>query len=115
MSDQPPAEAPASQPNAKGVLCIKCDHLNAPGSRECDYCQAALWVACRHCGAETQRALTKCTHCGHRIHRHWRRPLWWKRLFYGGRKLTLSQVMVILIIVLVTYLIIFELPKYWNR
>ncbi|HOX04607.1 MAG TPA: hypothetical protein P5555_20590, partial [Candidatus Paceibacterota bacterium] len=112
VNDPEPLQESTVPPYRKGVLCAQCDHLNPPGSRDCEYCHVHLWVACPHCAQETQPVFSKCIHCNSRIERHWRRPLWWKRMFYGGRKLTISQILVIGIIALIAYLIIFELPKH---
>ncbi len=49
-----------------GVLCAKCDHLNPPGSTECDHCHARLFRVCSKCGQSYQDALSRCPHCGTR-------------------------------------------------
>jgi hypothetical protein len=56
--------------SAKGVLCAKCEHLNPPGSTSCEFCRAELFRICPKCGQRFQDALSRCSHCGERMHRH---------------------------------------------
>ncbi len=107
----PHKEAPTIQSH-KGVLCERCDHLNPPGSEACEWCHIALWVTCRFCGERNPMALPRCDSCGGRIDRHWQRPGGWRRVFDGGRKLIISQIIVIGVIAAILYVIFFGLPSF---
>ncbi|HOX04325.1 MAG TPA: zinc ribbon domain-containing protein [Candidatus Paceibacterota bacterium] len=106
----PHKEAPTIQSH-KGVLCEKCDHLNPPGSEACEWCHRALWVTCGSCGEKTPIALPRCDSCGRRIDRHGQQPRGWRRIFCGGCKLTISQIVLIGVIAVILYVIIFALPN----
>lgn len=54
----------AKRKDPPGVLCAKCDHLNPPGSTECDSCHAELFRVCKVCHKTYQAAYSKCVFCG---------------------------------------------------
>ena len=59
-----------SRPNdARGVLCVKCDHLNPASLEECEVCKAHLWVNCLECGAKNRRINIRCDECKRRMHK----------------------------------------------
>lgn len=53
----------------KGVLCAKCEHLNPPGTNECRFCGAHLYVTCHACGVRNPRVNARCSECHHSMHR----------------------------------------------
>jgi len=59
-----------ARPNdARGVLCVKCEHLNPISREECEVCRAHLWVNCRECGAKNRRINIHCDECKRRMHK----------------------------------------------
>lgn len=61
---------PVSQ---KGVLCIKCEHLNPPGIETCEECGAHLYVNCQECQTKNSRVSARCSHCKRRLHKRKKR------------------------------------------
>ena len=57
------------QVGTRGVLCVKCEHLNAATLEECEYCRAHLWVNCHECGAKNRRVNIRCDECNRRLHK----------------------------------------------
>jgi len=56
-------------PETRGALCVKCEHLN-PGTIEaCEVCGAHLYVKCLQCGAKNRRVNTRCETCQRRLHK----------------------------------------------
>ncbi len=94
---------------ATGVLCADCEHLNAPGSTECGYCGAALFLKCPKCGQQTQTALPRCTHCQTSLRHRRRHSRLWRRVFSGGQKLTFSQILLIALVLAFIYLFLTRL------
>jgi hypothetical protein len=64
-SEQVPAEAERKD---RGVLCAKCEHLNAWGRNECKRCGAHLYITCTDCGQRNERVRTRCANCTRRLH-----------------------------------------------
>ncbi len=71
MSDPVPSSIrPADGPvHGKGVLCVKCEHLNPPGLDKCETCDAHLFVVCSRCGHRNGRVLSRCAGCRGKLHR----------------------------------------------
>ncbi len=61
--------APSRPSNARGVLCVKCEHLNSIALEECEVCKAHLWVKCLECGAKNRRVNVRCDECNRRMHK----------------------------------------------
>jgi hypothetical protein len=55
--------------DARGVLCVKCEHLNPIHREECEFCKAHLWVNCHQCGAKNRRVNIRCDECNRRLHK----------------------------------------------
>jgi len=55
--------------DARGVLCVKCEHLNSIALEECEVCKAHLWVKCLECGAKNRRVNVRCDECKRRMHK----------------------------------------------
>ena len=99
-----PAQVSVRSDGGKGVLCAKCDHLNPPGSTMCEYCHAALFGTCRHCGKTVQRTSDRCEFCGHHTrHKSPRHSQFWRQLFTGGNRITLWQVALLIVVVYGAY------------
>lgn len=58
-----------SPTGVRGVLCVKCEHLNSATLEECEYCRAHLWVNCHECGAKNRRVNIRCDECNRRLHK----------------------------------------------
>jgi hypothetical protein len=63
------AEPPAQPGMRRGVLCIKCEKLNEPGTERCVRCETHLYVTCTHCETKNARVNSRCTRCKHRLHK----------------------------------------------
>ncbi len=58
-----------SNPETKGALSVKCEHLN-PGTLDaCEVCGSHLYVKCHECGAKNRRVNTRCDECQRRLHK----------------------------------------------
>ncbi len=91
-------------PKPKGVLCGKCEHLNPPGSRVCEHCEAKLFFDCRFCGKEIQVVAPRCPHCSRRLTgRHTQKPSTLQSIFKGGAKLTFGQFILMLLVSVAFY------------
>lgn len=70
-----PDPVPTSPPHAgipahsKGVLCVKCEHLNPVSLDKCETCDAHLFVVCSRCGHRNSRVLSRCAGCRGKLHR----------------------------------------------
>jgi hypothetical protein len=53
----------------RGVLCVKCEHLNPITLDECETCRAHLWVNCHECGVKNRRVNVRCDECHRRLHK----------------------------------------------
>jgi len=103
MNNQPTHD-PARVDAIKGVLCAKCDHLNAPGSTTCEYCRSALFEPCRHCGKTVRRTAHRCEFCGHHTRPKSRRhSRLWRLIFTGWRGISLWQVALLVVAVYTAY------------
>lgn len=58
-----------SRKTVRGVLCVKCEHLNAVNLEECEFCGSHLWVKCHECGAKNRRVNVRCDECNRRLHK----------------------------------------------
>jgi hypothetical protein len=88
-----------------GVLCAKCEHVNAHGRNVCESCGAHLHVVCHSCGHRNERARTLCSECGHKLHRSWGRRA--NRLVFGKDKRVIQVILLILAILIGAALIVF--------
>lgn len=50
-------------PRGRGQLCVKCEHLNPLGLRDCESCEAALFDECPQCGSEKPAVRVGCNAC----------------------------------------------------
>lgn len=101
--------------SGKAVLCAKCEHLNPAERRECGACGSRLYVTCRRCGESNQRVASRCTSCGHRLHRSWlksRLKKLEKKVFGRRPKITLWQIILLVVAVYATYKIIIRIVEY---
>lgn len=57
------------QSSARGVLCIKCNHVNPQGIELCETCGTHLFVNCRECGTKNARVNPRCVNCSRRMHK----------------------------------------------
>jgi hypothetical protein len=104
------ADTSRSKAADKGVLCPKCEHLNPPGTKVCNNCGCHLFVTCQSCGARNQRALSRCSSCGHQLHRSpLKRAL--KKLHLDKVKFAPAQALAIIIVVIVSYLLITKISS----
>jgi hypothetical protein len=62
------SESGATERKDRGVLCAKCEHLNAWGRNECKRCGAHLYISCSDCGQRNERVRTRCANCQRRLH-----------------------------------------------
>ncbi|KAB2667613.1 MAG: hypothetical protein DVB31_07965 [Verrucomicrobia bacterium] len=121
MSDQPesnpafpvPASPPvAGQKNARGVLCVKCEHLNPMGLDDCEFCKAHLFVNCLECGAKNPRVGARCVQCGRRLHKSKRGSSRDRKAL--SREWTLGIIVgIVLALVLVVVMAGDNLPRLW--
>ena len=86
----------------KGLLCVKCSHLNPGNLTTCEYCNTPLFIICKKCEAKVQRALSQCQKCGHRLHKSFLSKLE-RKMFARSRKITLSQFGLLIILALFMY------------
>jgi hypothetical protein len=56
--------------SSRGILCAKCEHVNAAGSTKCNRCGSHLHVKCNDCGVINERILSTCKSCGRRLHKN---------------------------------------------
>jgi len=90
----------ATAPVHAGVVCAKCEHLNAHGRNVCEACGAHLHVVCHNCGHRNARVSLHCVECGHKLHRSLARRL--ARRFPGKNgKMSLWQIILLIVCVLV--------------
>ena len=61
--------ADATRKTVRGVLCVKCEHLNAVDLEECEFCRSHLWVKCHECRAKNRRVNARCDECNRRLHK----------------------------------------------
>jgi hypothetical protein len=102
---------PLEAKSERGVLCVKCDHLNPPTSKHCTACGSHLHVACHKCGKQSPRVLTRCPHCGFRLHRSfWRR--WQRRLLKRRGRFNPVQLGLAIALAFLTYKIIVMLVEF---
>ena len=86
----------------KGLLCVKCSHLNPSNLKACEYCKTPLFITCKKCEAKVQRALSQCRKCGHRLHKSFLSKLE-RKMFARSRKITLGQFGLLIILALFMY------------
>jgi hypothetical protein len=89
----------------KGLLCLKCNHLNPRDLKQCEYCNSQLFVKCKKCGAKVQRVISKCPECRHRMHKSPFRKLK-RRMFRRSKKIALGEVGIIVIVAYGAYKVI---------
>ena len=54
---------------ARGILCVRCEHLNPLELEECEICKTHLFVKCHECGAKNPRVGARCSVCQRRLHK----------------------------------------------
>ncbi len=86
----------------KGLLCLKCSHLNPGNLKECEYCNSQLFIKCKKCGAKVQRVLSQCQKCRHRLHKSFLTKLE-RKMFARSRKITLGQFGLLIILAIFMY------------
>ena len=86
----------------KGLLCVKCSHLNPGNLTACEYCKTPLFIICKTCKAKVQAALSQCQKCGHRLHKKFLSKLE-RKMFARSRKITLGQFGLLIILALFMY------------
>lgn len=108
-----------SDPSRKGrgVLCAKCEHLNAPGRGTCSRCGGHLYVSCHDCGARNERIRSRCTSCGRRMHRSFMEK-YFRRVSKNTRHVTPLQVVLFIVALGIVFAVIvfagsFSLPNLW--
>ncbi|MDP6794909.1 MAG: zinc ribbon domain-containing protein [Verrucomicrobiota bacterium] len=89
----------------KGLLCLKCNHLNPRDLKQCEYCNSQLFVKCKKCGAKVQRVISKCPECRHRMHKSPFRKFK-RRMFRRSKKIALGEVGIIVIVAYGAYKVI---------
>ena len=89
----------------KGLLCLKCSHLNPGNLNECEYCKSPLFIKCKKCGAKVQRVLSQCQKCGHRMHKSFFDKIE-RKMFASSRKVTLGQFGLLIILAIFVYQVI---------
>jgi Double zinc ribbon len=113
MTTMPPNQDSRQGPTAghQGVLCTKCDHLNAAHLDICERCGSHLYVACPRCGRRHRRVSSRCTDCGARLHRSvWRR---WRRWISKRRsKITPAHIGLAIVLAYAVYRVIVKLAEY---
>ena len=82
----------------RGVLCAKCEHLNAYGTNECSRCGSHLYVSCVDCGHRVERVRSRCDSCGRRLHRSVLQRFS-RKFFRRGLALTPTQIVLFIICV----------------
>ena len=115
MDELVPTSPPAGPQNGKGVLCVKCEHLNPSGLEKCGTCGAHLFVFCTRCGHVNARVHSRCQQCRRKLHRTARER--WKggeepqpvNLFYVG----LALAGILLLAGLIVWLADLRLPRLW--
>ena len=109
-----PEGGPEPAPKAaRGVLCVRCEHLNALELEECEICKTHLYVNCHECGAKNARIVARCVVCHRRLHKA--RPSSSKR---SGRVVSMKLVAFVLggIAAAIGLLIVLagdSLPRLW--
>jgi hypothetical protein len=79
----------------RGVLCVKCEHLNPLGVDLCETCKTHLFVNCLECGTKNSRVSPRCSDCGRRMHKRRRRDE------PGGRGVNRLYVGIVLVVLAV--------------
>ena len=86
----------------KGLLCVKCSHLNPGNLTTCEYCKTPLFIICKKCKTNVQKALSQCQKCGHRLHKSFLSKLE-RKMFARSRKITLGQFGLLIMLALFMY------------
>ena len=47
----------------EGVICARCEFVNAAGAETCDACRQALWRRCPSCGSSNWMGAERCGQC----------------------------------------------------
>lgn len=111
MTDISKPDTPATRED-RGVLCGKCDHLNPPGSTDCEFCHRSLFHECVHCGEPIQRGLHRCPHChGRQKKRASKHRRYLRKLTGGAFGVTWWQVLFLLVAVYITYKIVLRMSQ----
>ena len=95
----------------EALACAKCQHVNPPGSNTCEACEAHLWVVCHDCGTRNLRVDSRCTECGHRLHRSALTRVS-RKLLGNRRNISLWQIGALVIGVWVAYKVIIFFAEY---
>jgi ribosomal protein L40E len=98
----------------KGVLCAKCEHLNPPGTNECRFCGAHLYVTCHACGVRNPRVNARCCECKRSMHRtFWGK--WARKLTPKKSRYKLWHFILLAIAVFITYKVIINLAEFSTK
>jgi hypothetical protein len=116
MSPSEAAEVEAPKPGERGILCVRCEHINDQGQTRCAQCGARLFVECSSCGELNQRVFTRCRKCHKRLHGglfHHRHRRAHQRLSWRSLKQRLSmtffQVVLVLLALGLAFLVFYLL------
>ncbi len=106
-------EAASLLKTTRGVLCVRCEHLNPLEAEECEICQTHLYVNCHECGAKNPRIGARCVACHRRLHKA--RPSSSRR---SGRVISMKLVLFVLggIALAIGLLVVLagdSLPRLW--
>jgi ribosomal protein L40E len=121
MSD-PDSNAPPSVPDAvplpaskasRGILCVKCEHLNPLQLEACEICQAKLHINCRECGAKNPRVGSRCVQCQRRLHKPRRSSSGDGGSGLGGKTIGLIVASLVGAIGILLFLVRDSLPRLW--
>lgn len=98
----------------RGVLCVKCEHLNETDAERCSQCTSHLYVFCQRCGAKNPRVNSRCEKCQRRLHRSVKDRVKGN----DGRSVNLLYVGLTLIGILLAIVVLilvsgFQLPRLW--
>jgi hypothetical protein len=78
-----PHSAKGGAESKRGLLCVKCEHLNLATDTLCQICGADLFMICLQCGSRNERVRSRCTQCRQSLS-----YTWWRRFLsrWTGRK-----------------------------
>jgi hypothetical protein len=96
---------------AREIVCAKCGQTNRRGQSVCASCGAHLHILCHHCGSRNTRQAARCTECGHNLHRSLPKRLF-RRVFGADSKISLLQIVLLLIGVLIGFTLIVLLTNW---
>ena len=103
--------SPPTRPVAKrGLLCPKCEKVNAADAETCIECGADLYTNCPQCDQRTPAATPRCTQCGRMMYRRDRRHRRFitLKMFLHEQSINMPGILALIgiIVILVFYLFI---------